>query len=49
MTDTIKILIDASYALAVAGAALLWPPLALLVGAAFLLGQAVLVDRRTPP
>ncbi len=49
MTDTIKILIDASYALAVAAGGLIWPPLALVFAVAFLLGQAVLADRRSPP
>ena len=46
MTPAITLLIDASYALAVAGAALFWPPLALGVAAVYLLGQAVLADRR---
>lgn len=48
MTHAITVLIDASYALACAGAAMFWPPLALAVAAAYLLGQAVLLDRRTP-
>lgn len=43
----ITVLIDASYALAVAGAAMIWPPSALIVAAAYLLGQAVLADRRS--
>ncbi len=47
MTDTIRTLIDASFVLAVTGAALIWPPLALVVGAGYLLGQAVVVDRRS--
>ena len=49
MTVTITILIDAAYALAVCGAALIFPPLALAVAAAFLIGQAVLADRRSTP
>ncbi len=48
MTDTIKVLIDASFVLAVTGAAIIWAPLALVVGAGFLLSQAVLADRRQP-
>lgn len=37
---------EAAFVLAVTGAAMIWPPLALLVGAAYLLGLAVLHDRR---
>lgn len=48
MTPQITILIDSSFALAVTGAALLWPPLALLVAAFYLAAQAVIADRRTP-
>ena len=41
-------LLDAAYALVVVGVALSpWPYVALVVAAAFLLGQAVLLDRRT--
>lgn len=47
MTPAITLLIDASYALAVAGAAWVSPPLALVVAAAYLIGQAVLADRRS--
>lgn len=39
---------DAIFALAVTGAAMLWPWLALLVAAAWLLFIAFLVDARTP-
>ena len=38
MTAQITILIDAAFVLAVTGAALIYPPLALLVGGVFLLG-----------
>lgn len=47
MTDTIKVLIDAAYALACAAGALIWPPLALVFAVLFLLAQAILADRRT--
>lgn len=47
MTPAITLLIDASYALAVAAAAMVFPPLALAVAALYLLGQAILLDRRT--
>lgn len=43
---TISIL-DAAYALLTAGAAMLWPPLALLVAGGFLVATAVIHDRRT--
>ena len=43
------VLVEAGYALAVAGAAYIFPPLALIVAAAFLVGLAVVEDRRTPP
>ena len=48
MTPAITLLIDASYALAVAGVAMLWTPGALIVAAVYLLAQAVLMDRRSP-
>lgn len=38
-----------AYALLVAGAAWIYPPLALLVAAAFLAALAFIADRRTPP
>lgn len=41
--------LEAAFVLIVTGAALIWPPLALVVGGAFLLGLAYLHDRRTPP
>ncbi len=49
MTDAISVRLDAAFVMAVTGAALLAPWLALVVGAVFLLGNAVLIDRRTPP
>lgn len=38
--------LDAAYALLVAGAAWVWPPLALLVAGAFLVATVVVNDRR---
>lgn len=49
MTDAITRYAEAAYALVVAGAAMLWPPLALVAAAAYLIALAVVVDRRTPP
>jgi hypothetical protein len=49
MTDRISVRLDAAFVLAVTGAALIVPWLALFVGAAFLMGNAMLIDRRTPP
>lgn len=40
---------EPTYALLVAGAAWIWPPLALLVAAAYLIAIIVVNDRRTPP
>lgn len=39
---------ESAFVLAVVGAALIYPPLALLVGAAYLLGLAYINDKRTP-
>lgn len=39
-------LLDAAYALLVAGAAMLWPPLALIAAAAFLVATWAINDRR---
>lgn len=47
MSVTIALLIDASYALAVVGVAMMYPPAALVVAALYLLGQAILADRRS--
>ena len=42
--------LDAAFVLAVTGAGLSpWPWLALVVGAAFYIGNAIVIDRRTPP
>ena len=41
--------LEAAYALAVAGLAYIWPPLALIGAAGFLVGMAVLHDRRRTP
>lgn len=41
--------LEAAFVLLITGAALIWPPLALVVGGAFLLGLAYLHDRRSPP
>ena len=48
MTEIVARYAEAAFVLAVTGAALVWPPLALFVGAAFFIANAVLVDRRTP-
>lgn len=40
-------LLDAAYALLVAGAAMLWPPLALIVAGAYLVATWAITDRRT--
>ena len=49
MTDQITRYAEAAYALVVAGAAMIQPWLALIVAAGYLVGLAVIVDRRTPP
>lgn len=49
MTDIVTRYVEAGFVLAVAGAAMIYPPLALLVGAAYLIALAVVADRRTPP
>ncbi len=49
MTDRLSVRLDAAFALAVTGAAGIVWWLGLIVAAAFLLGNAVLIDRRTPP
>ncbi len=40
--------LDAAYALSVAAAAWIFPPLALAVAAAYFIASAYLADRRTP-
>jgi hypothetical protein len=49
VTDAVTRYAEAAYALIVAGAAYIWPPLALLCAAAYLIALAVITDRRTPP
>ena len=41
--------IEPAYALLVAAAAWVWPPLALAVAALYLIAIIVVTDRRTPP
>ena len=41
--------LDAAFALSVTGAAMLFPPLALVVAAGWFALSAFLADRRTPP
>lgn len=41
--------LDAAFVFAVTGAALLWAPLALIVAAVYLIGVAVVTDRRSAP
>ena len=48
MTEQITRYAESAYALIVAGAAMLWPPLALVVAAGYLVALAVIADRRTP-
>jgi len=40
--------LDAAYALSVAAAAWVWPPLALAVAAAYFIVSAYIADRRAP-
>jgi hypothetical protein len=47
MMNAASIYVEAAYALAVSGAAMIYPPLALVVAAVFLAALAVVVDRRT--
>jgi hypothetical protein len=49
MTNGVTSYLEGAYALAVAAAALIWPPLALVVAAGFLLALAVVNDRRSAP
>ena len=49
MTEAVSRNTEWAYALLVAGAALIWPPLALLVAGAFLLALAIIADRRSTP
>ena len=49
MTKAIQTYTESGFVLAVVGAAMIYPPLALLVGAGYLIALAILNDRRTPP
>jgi len=49
MTDAVTRYAEWAYALVVCGAAMIWPPLALVVAAGYLVALAVIADRRTPP
>ena len=49
MTPPIVNSLDVAFVLAVTGAALVWAPAALFVGAAFFALSAYLNDRRPPP
>ena len=49
MTDAVTRYLEAAFAVLVTGAALIYPPAALLVCGLFLLGLAWINDRRTPP
>jgi len=41
--------LDAAFVLLVTGAAMLWPPLALIAAAVFLVATWAITDRRTAP
>lgn len=47
MTDVVTRYAEAAFVLLVTGCALVWPPLALLAGAGYLVALAVINDRRT--
>ena len=49
MTALVTHYLEGAFALLVTGCALIYPPLALIAGAAFLIGLAVVNDRRQPP
>lgn len=48
MTDVVTRYLDASFVLAVTGAAMIWPPLALVIAAAYFAVGAFINDRRAP-
>lgn len=48
MTDVVTRYAEAAFVLLVTGCALVWPPLALLAGAGYLVALAVIADRRAP-
>ena len=41
--------LDAAFVLSVTGAAMIFPPLALFVAAAYFIASAIIEDRRMPP
>ncbi len=45
--NAVEIYVEAAFVLATAGAAMIYPPLALLVAAIFLAALAAIADRRT--
>jgi hypothetical protein len=45
--EAIQTYTEAAYAILVAGAALVWPPLALLCAGGYLIALAVVADRRS--
>lgn len=47
--EAIQTYTEAAYAILVAGAALVWPPLALLCAGGYLIALAVVADRRSEP
>jgi hypothetical protein len=48
MNDVVTRYAEAAFVLLVTGCALIWPPLALIAGAGYLIALAVLADRRIP-
>ena len=49
MTDLVNRYAEDAFVLSIVGAAMIWPPLALVVGALYKIALAVVSDRRTPP
>lgn len=49
MTGAVTRYAEWAYALLVAGAAMVWPPLALLVAGTYLIVLAIVTDRRSTP
>jgi hypothetical protein len=47
MTEPITRYAEAAYALVVCGLAMIWPPLALVAAAGYLIALAVIADRRS--
>ena len=48
MNEIVTRYAEFAYALIVCGAAMVWPPLALLAAGAYIVALAVVADRRTP-